>query len=410
MATFMAFVAATPAVPRALPVLRSATFGRPLSPRLAVTRRATFRPIRCQSEDPINASSSEGVSTEPSPAHTPAPPAGPPPQVSADALKELSTDEPSVEQQFAQQNEISNSVDEDQSVTTDAPSAASETQASSSQDATEEKRETSRDSTDKRRRRRTRKREVTLPLEELTEGMELEGVVKSVMQYGAFIGDIGTPTDGLLHVSQLTAGFVENVSDVVNIGDKVNVRVLSVDLERRTFSLTMRTSEDLASSRSKQEKKENPRAVSAARRGEKKKKWEAFTFDPDVFVNAKVLSVTDFGGFCQLLNENGEPLETAPTDGLVHISELSKARVENVSDVLTVGEVIKVRVVSTDPKRNRISMSLKPVSSDSEPAEKEASSESASISKDIAAAEADQPTFKTSFELAFAKAEASADK
>jgi len=86
------------------------------------------------------------------------------------------------------------------------------------------------------KRKRRRQREITLPLEKMTVGMELEGVVKTVTNYGAFVGDMGTPTDGLLHVSQLAAGFVQNVTDVVQVGSKVKVRVTEINLERKNFS------------------------------------------------------------------------------------------------------------------------------------------------------------------------------
>lgn len=257
---------------------------------------------------------------------------------------------------------------------------------------------------DKRKRRRTRKRDVTLPLEDIVVGSELEGVVRSVTDYGAFVGEMGTPTDGLLHVSQLTAGFVENVTDIVNVGDKIKVRVLGVDIEKGNFSLTLKTPEQLS------EDKRGPRDVSAggkgggkdSRREELDKKWREFKFEREAFVDAKVTSITDFGAFCQLVDENGEGLASAPTEGLIHISELSVERVNNVSDVVELGQNVKVRVTSTDRKRNRISMSLKPFVEQTEGRP--------DVSKDIAEANSNQPTFKTTFELAFERAWAQSKK
>lgn len=292
---------------------------------------------------------------------------------------------------------------------------------------------------DRRRRRRTRtnKRDVTMQLEDLKVGMELEGFVRGVTAYGAFIGGTGAPTDGLLHVSQLAVGYVENVSDVCKTGDKVKVRVLSIDFEKGTFSLTMKTAEELAASSSStsgsgandsengESSGQQRRNNSQSRREEQKKKWEAFTFDEEAFVDAKVLSITDFGAFCQLMDADGNALESAPTDGLIHISELSVSRVGKVSDVLSLGQVIKVRIISTDPGRNRMSLSLKPVPDEAEVAAKAArgdnrgsgrgnnrgdkkDEESASVAADMAAAEANQPQFKSVFELAFEHAKFSA--
>lgn len=244
---------------------------------------------------------------------------------------------------------------------------------------------------ERRKRRRRREVEVTLPFDQMTIGMELEGVVKSITSYGAFVGDMGTPTDGLMHVSQLAAGFVENVTDVVQVGSKVKVRVVDIDAVKGNFSLSMKPlpvpGEEPARGGGRGGGRGEARAAAAA-------KWSAFKFDPKAFIDAKVTSITDFGGFCQLLDAEGNPLENAPTDGLVHISELSESRVNSVSDVLAVGQAVKVRVSSIDKKRNRISLSMKQWAPD----------ETKTLAEDMAAHQSNQPTFKTSFELAFERA------
>ncbi|KAI0564131.1 S1 RNA binding protein [Gracilaria domingensis] len=245
----------------------------------------------------------------------------------------------------------------------------------------------------RRRRRRTRqKREVTLPLEQITVGMELEGVVRSITDYGAFIGDTGAPTDGLLHVSQLGNGFVENVSDVVKVGEKITVRVLNVDLKKGNLSLTTKTAEELESGESRKE-------AAANRKRELSKKWDAFTYDEKEFVDAKVISITDFGAFCRFVDDSGNGVQ-APTDGLIHISEVSDERVTNVRSVLSEGQLVKVRVVGAERKRNRISLSMRNPKSSPQ-------AQHAATAEDIAEAEKNQPEFKTSFQLAFEKAEAS---
>lgn len=283
--------------------------------------------------------------------------------------------------------------------TTEAEPAAATTEAAATESADDADAERQSFNEDKqRRRRRARKREVTLPLEEMTVGMELDGVVKSVMAYGAFVGEMGTPTDGLLHVSQLAAGFVENVTDVVNVGDKLKVRVLSIDVEKKNFSLTMKTAEEVENSgRPRGNQRGDKQGQGSAKREQLNKKWDEFKFNSEIFVKAKVLSITDFGAFCQLLTDDGLPSETCPTDGLVHISELSTERVKRVSDILSEGQVIKVRVVTTDRKRNRISLSLKDASEDRH-------DKSATLTEDLAKASEKNPSFKTSFELAYEKA------
>ena len=76
-------------------------------------------------------------------------------------------------------------------------------------------------------------------LEDLKLGMELEGVVTNVTAFGAFV-DVGVHQDGLVHVSQLADRFVKNPSDVVKVGDKLKVRVLEVDLQRKRIALSAR--------------------------------------------------------------------------------------------------------------------------------------------------------------------------
>ncbi len=74
-------------------------------------------------------------------------------------------------------------------------------------------------------------------LEDLKEGMVLEGVITNVTRFGAFV-DIGVHQDGLIHISQLANKFVEDPSEVVSVGDIVRVKVLSVDLERRRIAVS----------------------------------------------------------------------------------------------------------------------------------------------------------------------------
>ena len=78
-----------------------------------------------------------------------------------------------------------------------------------------------------------------MDLSDLTEGMVLKGTVRNVIDFGAFV-DIGVHQDGLVHISQLADRYVKHPSDVVKVGDVVEVRVLSVDVAKKRISLTMR--------------------------------------------------------------------------------------------------------------------------------------------------------------------------
>ena len=78
-----------------------------------------------------------------------------------------------------------------------------------------------------------------LKLEDLKEGMVLTGTVRNVIDFGAFV-DIGVKHDGLVHISQMSEGFVKNPRDVVSVGDIVKVKVLNIDFERQKVGLTMK--------------------------------------------------------------------------------------------------------------------------------------------------------------------------
>ena len=76
-------------------------------------------------------------------------------------------------------------------------------------------------------------------MEDLKEGMTFRGVVRNVVDFGAFV-DIGVHQDGLVHISQLSDGYVKHPSDVVKVGDVVDVKVLAVDLPKKRISITMK--------------------------------------------------------------------------------------------------------------------------------------------------------------------------
>lgn len=78
-----------------------------------------------------------------------------------------------------------------------------------------------------------------LDIKDLKEGMELQGTVRNVIDFGAFV-DIGVHQDGLVHISQISNKFIKHPSEVLSVGDVVTVRILGVDLKKERISLTMK--------------------------------------------------------------------------------------------------------------------------------------------------------------------------
>ena len=155
-------------------------------------------------------------------------------------------------------------------------------------------------------------------------GKHYAGVVKSLTSYGAFV-DIGG-VDGLCHISELSWQNIKHPSEVVKVGDSIDVYVKSYDPENQKVSLGYKKEED------------NP--------------WEKLKNEYPIgseFV-APVVSITKFGAFVRIL---------PGVDGLVHISEISNERVNKVSDVLKVGDEVKVKLIDVDFDRKRISLSMK---------------------------------------------------
>lgn len=155
-------------------------------------------------------------------------------------------------------------------------------------------------------------------------GQVHEGVVRSLQDYGAFV-DLGG-LDGLIHVSQISWSRIRHPSEVLEPGQHVRVKVLKVNAETGKVSLGLK---DLA---------DNPWATAEVR------------YTSGDIVTGTVSKLAEFGAFVEL-----EPA----VEGLVHISELAHHRVFRVSDVLTVGQEVSVKVLSVDPAARRISLSIK---------------------------------------------------
>jgi len=188
--------------------------------------------------------------------------------------------------------------------------------------------------------RRSRGRSSKKPLSDLEVGVELEGTVRSVMAYGAFV-DIGYVTDGLLHVSEICQEFVKDANDKLKAGDVVTVRVKSVNLEKKHLALT---SKDDSKEPARQARKDSGRKA-------KPDLSEYETADEKEFISGTVNSITDYGAFVTL--KDG-------VDGLLHISAIQEGGVKSVADVLKVGQEVQVRVVSFEKAKRRIGLSMKP--------------------------------------------------
>lgn len=159
----------------------------------------------------------------------------------------------------------------------------------------------------------------------LEEGMKLTGTVKSLTNYGAFV-DIGG-IDGMIHISELSWTRIKHPSEVVKVGDQVEVYIKSLDQEKKKISLGFKKIED------------NP--------------WEILKRDypvGTVINNAKIVGITSFGAFATVI---------PGIEGLIHISEISWSRIKTPADVLKVGDEVDVLITNIDFDKKRVSLSMK---------------------------------------------------
>ena len=155
-------------------------------------------------------------------------------------------------------------------------------------------------------------------------GKTYTGVVKSLTSYGAFV-DLGG-IDGMIHISELSWSRIKHPSEVVNVGDTVEVYIKDLDREKGKISLGYKKSED------------NP--------------WEILKRDYPVgsVVEAQIVGMTTFGAFARIL---------PGIDGLIHISQIANRRIEKPQDVLSIGETVKVMITDIDFDKKRISLSIR---------------------------------------------------
>ena len=170
--------------------------------------------------------------------------------------------------------------------------------------------------------------------EKLEVGATIHGIVRRLTDFGAFV-DIGG-VDGLIHITDLSWGRVKHPSEVVKPGDEVDVLVLALDRERERISLGLKQT--------------------------KPKPWETAQVNYPVgsICEGKVVRIVTFGAFVEL-----EP----GLDGLVHISQIAPTRINKVEDVLSVGDMVRVRILDVNPEAKRISLSIRDAADASENAE-----------------------------------------
>ena len=160
--------------------------------------------------------------------------------------------------------------------------------------------------------------------ETLEENKVYTGVVKSLTSYGAFV-DLGG-VDGMVHISELSWARIKHPSEVVNVGDTVEVYVKAIDTEKRKISLGYKKAED------------NP--------------WEILKnqYPVGAIVKATVISMTSYGAFARII---------PGIDGLIHISQIANRRIEKPQDVLSIGEEVEAQIINIDFDAKRVSLSIR---------------------------------------------------
>ncbi|MBE6795333.1 MAG: bifunctional 4-hydroxy-3-methylbut-2-enyl diphosphate reductase/30S ribosomal protein S1 [Ruminococcaceae bacterium] len=159
---------------------------------------------------------------------------------------------------------------------------------------------------------------------EAKEGEVRKGVVKSIMKFGAFV-DIGG-VDGMIHVSELSWNRIKDPSEVVSIGDEVEVTIKALDPEKKQIALGYKKLED------------NP--------------WEIFKskYAVDSVAEVEIANFTEFGAFAHIV---------PGVDGLIHISQIANKHVAKPADVLKIGEKVEAKITEIDEERKRVSLSIR---------------------------------------------------
>ena len=164
---------------------------------------------------------------------------------------------------------------------------------------------------------------------EIEVGKHYTGTVKSLTSYGAFV-DIGG-VDGMVHISELSWSRIKHPSEVVSVGDTVDVYVIKADPEKKKISLGMKNPN------------ENP--------------WETFMSKYQVgdVAEVKIVKLMSFGAFAEVV---------PGVDGLIHISQIADHRVEKPEDELSEGQMVEVKITEVNPETKKISLSRRAVLQD----------------------------------------------
>lgn len=175
-----------------------------------------------------------------------------------------------------------------------------------------------------------------LSIDDLEVGMEMQGTVRNVVDFGAFV-DIGIGQDGLVHISRLSNHVVKHPMDLVSVGDVVNVWIEDIDKKRNRIALSMISQADVEQKLEQAKAREEMNAIqiSDLNKGQK--------------LRGHVRNSVHFGAFVKI-NDHLE--------GLVHISELAEGFVQDPNDIVTRGEQVTVWIKDVDESRNRISLTM----------------------------------------------------
>ncbi|GBC59520.1 30S ribosomal protein S1 [Desulfonema ishimotonii] len=161
----------------------------------------------------------------------------------------------------------------------------------------------------------------------IEEGKVVAGIVKNITEYGVFV-DLGG-VDGLLHITDISWGRVKHPSEIFSVGDEINVKILSLDLEKERVSLGMK------------QLTEDPWTTAAEK------------YPVDARITGRVVSLTDYGAFVEL--EEG-------IEGLIHVSEMSWTRkIRHPSKMVSVGDEVDAIVLDIKPESRRISLGMKQI-------------------------------------------------
>ncbi len=171
-------------------------------------------------------------------------------------------------------------------------------------------------------------------------GQKFTGKVKSITNYGAFV-DLGY-VDGMVHVSELSWKRIKNPSEVISVGDEIDVFIKALDVEKKRISLGYKVDA------------ENPWTVLSEKYNE-----------GDV-VEAKVVSLTPFGAFAEVI---------PGIDGLIHISQISNKKIAKPADELNIGDVVTVKITAIDYEAKRVSLSMRALIEETEQVAEDAAQE-----------------------------------